>query len=122
MGERELRDRYGGKLAKAINRAIRAEIEGGNEALDTLTKLAGPAMQSGWQAPNGDPTPEAVAYARHKRTVVDKLESIIRKKWGIPEDPPTRVARDNRKPRKRKATQRRPAAAKARPKRSGRRK
>ena len=26
MGERELREKYGGKLAKAINRAIRAEV------------------------------------------------------------------------------------------------
>lgn len=37
MGERELRDKYGGKRAKAINRAIRAELDGGNEALDRLT-------------------------------------------------------------------------------------
>jgi hypothetical protein len=98
MGERELRAKYGGKLAKAINRAIRAEIEGGNEALDTLTKLAGPAMQSGWKAPNGDPTPEAVAYARHKKNVVDKLEAIIRRKWGVPEEAPARARKDARRP------------------------
>ena len=39
MGERELRAKYGGKLAKAINRAIRAEVKGGNEALDKLTAI-----------------------------------------------------------------------------------
>ena len=36
MGEKELREKYGGKLLKAINRAIRAEVTGGNEALDRL--------------------------------------------------------------------------------------
>lgn len=98
MGERELRAKYGGKLAKAINRAIRAEIEGGNEALDTLTKLAGPAMQSGWTAPNGDSTPEALAYARHKKNVVDKLESLIRRKWGVAEETPVRARKAARRP------------------------
>ena len=42
MGEREIREKYGGKLPKAINRAIRAEVIGGNAALDKLTQLAGP--------------------------------------------------------------------------------
>jgi hypothetical protein len=84
MGERELRDKYGGKLAKAINRAIRAELSGGNAALDKLTDLAGPAMQSGWKASNGNSTPEALAYFKHKREVVDKLENQIRAKWDIP--------------------------------------
>ncbi len=83
MPEKELRAKYGGKLPKAINRAIRAEIPAGNTALDTLTNLAGPAMQSGWTTPNGSPTPEAVAYFKHKRGVVDKLEMQIRKKYGI---------------------------------------
>lgn len=86
MGERELREKYGGKLAKAINRAIRAELPGGNAALDTLTQLAGPAMQSGWKERNGDPTPEAVAYFKHKRNVVEKLEAEIRSRWQMPQE------------------------------------
>jgi hypothetical protein len=86
MGERELREKYGGKLAKAINRAIRAELPGGNAALDKLTELAGPAMQSGWKARNGDPTPEAVLYFKHKRGVVEKLEAEIRSRWQIPQE------------------------------------
>lgn len=86
MGERELREKYGGKLAKAINRAIRAELPGGNAALDTLTQLAGPAMQSGWKERNGDPTPQAVAYFKHKRNVVEKLEAEIRSRWQIPQE------------------------------------
>ena len=94
MGERELREKYGGKLAKAINRAIRAEIPGGNEALDKLTDLAAPILQSGWKDRSGNPTPEAAAYFKHKRNVVDKLEAQVRKKWGIPmEDKPQRKRR-----------------------------
>ena len=84
MGEKELREKYGGKLAKAINRAIRAEVPGGNEALDKLTQLAGPAMQSRCTDRAGKETPEAEAYFRHKRDVVDRMEAIVRKTWGVP--------------------------------------
>jgi hypothetical protein len=83
MGERELREKYGGKLAKAINRAIRAEIPGGNEALDKLTHLAAPILQSGWEDHHGNPTAEATAYFKHKRNVVDTMEAVIRERWGI---------------------------------------
>lgn len=86
MGERELRDKYGGKLAKAINRAIRAELEGGNEALDRLTQLAGPARHSGWKDRQGKDTPEALAYYKHKREVVDRLDAEVRRRWGVPAD------------------------------------
>src|SRR6476620_10985968 len=111
MGERELRAKYGGKLPKAINRAIRAELSGGNEALDTLTALAGPAMQSGWKERNGNPTEPAVAYFKHKRTVVDKMEAEIRRKYGIPME----SARDTKpkRPRRRAGdpADRKPASA-----------
>jgi hypothetical protein len=100
MGERELREKYGGKLAKAINRAIRAECPGGNEALDKLTALAGPAMQSGWKERNGDPTPEAVLYFKHQRNVVDKLEVLIREKWGIPPERKPETKSRQTKPRR----------------------
>lgn len=86
MGEREIREKYGGKLAKAINRAIRAELPGGNEALDRLTHLAAPILQAGWEDRHGNPTPEATAYFKHKREVVDKLEAEVRKRWGIPNE------------------------------------
>lgn len=95
MGEREIREKYGGKLAKAINRAIRAEITGGNEALDTLTKLAGAARHSGWTDPAGQDTPEAAAYYRHRREVVERMETVIRKRWGVP--PPDKRPRDARR-------------------------
>lgn len=107
MSEREIREKYGGKLAKAINRAIRAEVPGGNEALDTLTQLAGPALHSGWKDRSGNPTPEATAYYRHKRDVVDKMEATVRRTWGIPDEvkrrtkQPTNPRSRSAKPRKR---------------------
>ena len=85
MGERELRAKYGGKLAKAINRAIRAEVAGGNEALETLTRLAGAARQSRWKDHAGRETPEAAAYFKHKREVVGRMEAEVRRRWGLPE-------------------------------------
>ena len=84
MSEKTLREKYGGKLAKAINRAIRAEIPGGNEALDKLTVLAGAARQSHWKDDEGDHTVESKAYYRHQRDVIDVMEAKIREKWDIP--------------------------------------
>ena len=86
MGERELREKYGGKLPKAINRAIRAEVPGGNEALDKLTQLAGAARHSRWKDHAGRETPEAEAYFRHKREVVDRMDAEVRRRWGVPPD------------------------------------
>jgi hypothetical protein len=84
MGERELREKYGGKLDKAINRAIRTEIPEGNAALDTLTKLSGPAWRSGWTNASGNPTPEALSYQKHYRTVVEPMIAKVRRTWAIP--------------------------------------
>jgi hypothetical protein len=85
MAERELRAKYGGKLAKAINRAIRAEVKGGNEALDKLTELAGPARHSHWKDTSGHDTPEAVAYFQHQKTIA-RMEAEVRKRWDIPRE------------------------------------
>src|SRR5688500_16235847 len=93
MGERELREKYGGKLPKAINRAIRAEVPGGNEALDRLTDLAAAAKQSHWHDKQGRPTPEAEAYYKHQRNVVARMDEQVRKTWGVPVDA---VGRDDR--------------------------
>ena len=95
MGDREIREKYGGKLPKAINRAIRAEVPGGNEALEKLTQLAGAARQSRWKDHAGRETPEAQAYFKHKREVVDCMDAQVRQKWGVPPDrngPPRRRA------------------------------
>jgi len=86
MSEQTLRAKYGGKLPKAINRAIRAEIPGGNEALDKLTQLAAAARQSHWKDLQGKHTKEATAYYRHKRDIIDKMDAQVRRKWEIPAD------------------------------------
>src|SRR3954466_1778311 len=84
MSDRKIREKYGGKLPKAINRAIRAEIEGGNEALDKLTQLAGAARHSRWKDRVGRDTPEAAAYFKHQQDVVGRMEADVRRRWGIP--------------------------------------
>jgi hypothetical protein len=86
MSEQTLRAKYGGKLPKAINRAIRAEISGGNEALDKLTQLAAAARQSHWKDLQGKHTKEATAYYRHKRDIIDKMDAQVRRKWEIAAD------------------------------------
>ena len=94
MGEREIRAKYGGHLPKAINRAIRAEVPGGNEALDRLTHLAGAARHSHWHDAKGRPTPEAEAYYRHQRDVIARMEAEVRKRWGVPPDAESRGTDD----------------------------
>lgn len=86
MDDKKIREKYGGKLPKAINRAIRAEIPGGNEALDKLTQLAGAARHSQWVDRDGNMTPEAAAYYKHKRQVIDVMDAQVRKTWGVPPD------------------------------------
>ena len=84
MPEREIREKYGGKLDKAINRAIRAETAGGNAALDLLAKLSGPAASSGWTDEKGNPTSAAAAYIKHREKVVAPLIAQVRKTWNLP--------------------------------------
>ena len=122
MGERELREKYGGKLPKAINRAIRAEITGGNEAIDRLTQLAAEAKNSHWKDKKGLPTPEAEAYHKHQRNVIDKMTAQVCRKWGVvirEEAPrPRRPIQSNRADRPvRNGPPKRPAKPKARGKR-----
>ena len=78
MGEKELRTKYGGKLAKAINRAIRAEIAGGNEALDKLTQLG-----RGRMATLQELADEAFADLLKKHGVPIDLKDALRKSAGV---------------------------------------
>ena len=109
MGERELREKYGGKLPKAINRAIRAEVPGGNEALDQLTHLAAAAKQSHWHDKAGRPTPEAEAYYKHQRDVIGRMDAQVRRTWNVPAD----AGRDAT--RKRSPGAKRPSGRKRKP-------
>ena len=111
MGEREMREKYGGKLPKAINRAIRAEIPGGNEALDRLTHLAAAAKQSHWHDKQGRPTPEADAYYKHQRNVVERMAAQVRRTWAVPDGAMSKSTR------KQKSRPRRPAQRRAKPSR-----
>jgi hypothetical protein len=119
MDDRKIREKYGGKLPKAINRAIRAEIPGGNEALDKLTQLAGAARHSGWKDFEGNSTVEAKAYFRHKRDVIDRMDAEVRKRWGVPPaeeqkaEKAPRAARPARPPRTGRANASGPAAPRA---------
>ena len=101
MGERELRDKYVGKLDKAINRAIRAEIPAGNAALDLLAKISGPAASSGWTDRDGNSTPEAALYLKHRRSVVGPLIAKICRAYKITHDEPAKKkpAARRRKPK-----------------------
>ena len=100
MGEKELREKYGGKLDKAINRAIRAECEGGGDALDLLAKLSGPAAYSGWTKGSGAETDEAKAYHKHLRNVVQPMEADVRKRWGLPPAKEPKKTAKKRAPRR----------------------
>jgi hypothetical protein len=84
MDDKKIRAKYGGKLPKAINRAIRAEVKGGSQALDHMTALAGAARQSGWKDRQGRNTEEAAAYFRYQREVIDPMDAEVRKRWGLP--------------------------------------
>ena len=99
MGEKQLREKYGGKLAKAINRAIRAELPDGNAALDKLTTLSGPASQAMDFAHGTKAIPAVQAFEKQKRLVAG-LEAQIRNKWGIaPALPEKSAAKSRPRPR-----------------------
>src|SRR3954447_3574807 len=107
MGERELRDKEAAQLPKATNRASRADIPGGNEALDQLTHLAAAAKHSHWHDKAGRPTPEAEAYYKHQRDVIGRMDAQVRKTWNVPAGAGRETGGAKRSPsRKRKPTSR----------------
>jgi len=79
-GRKELREKYGGKLAKASTGRSGRRCPAACR-LDRLT-IGRPAMHSGWKERNGKPTEAAAAYFKHKQQVVEKMEAIVRQKWG----------------------------------------
>lgn len=81
-----LRRKYGGKTAEAINRAIRAEVPGGDEALDRLRDWRMICSRLGW----GDGLPEEplhVTAYRHLLEIVDAMEEAVRERYGLPPAP-----------------------------------
>lgn len=80
-----LRSKYGGRVHEAINRAIRAECPGGNEAIDALTLLHQMCGRLGWSDGRGK-TPLAVAYER-VLAIVNAMDDEIRRRYGLPARP-----------------------------------
>jgi hypothetical protein len=76
MPTKDLVEKYGGKSSQAINRAIRAELAGGNETLDGLDALHALTRASG--------SPEAGAALDVLRGVAAAMEALVRRRYGMP--------------------------------------
>ncbi len=84
MPLKELREKYqASKPRVAINRAIRAECPGGDEALDAKDYWFKIAERDGWRDHRDEPTTPAFAYALAD-AIVKKMEDAIRARWGMP--------------------------------------
>jgi hypothetical protein len=88
MPLRELRRKYGktsGSAREAINRAIRAELAGGNEALDGLELFHKIVLRLGeFEADGRTPTLAQVAHDR-LAGIANALEAEIRRRYAMPE-------------------------------------
>lgn len=84
MPVEELKSKYGGKTKEAVNRAIRAECAGGDEAIDAMSLAKQICDRHGWADPDGTPSVHAVLYER-LMWVVDAMEDDVRERWGLPE-------------------------------------
>ena len=82
MGTRELKAVYAGNPQMAINRAIRAELAAGSEALDAMELFHKLVRRLGEIERNGQPTLAKVAYDRIAG-VCDAMEAEIRKRYGM---------------------------------------
>jgi hypothetical protein len=78
MGRRELAEVYGknNNLSRNVNAAIRAELPGGNEALDALHAIA-----SSRDATPGTQIEMALQYVR---AIVNAMGNEIRSRYGVP--------------------------------------
>jgi aspartate/tyrosine/aromatic aminotransferase len=85
MASKELKAAYNASNTRqAIARAIRAEIEDGEEILDAESQATGRVAREGLFVPRtGEPTLAAcqLSNARNRR---DESEAIIRERWGMP--------------------------------------
>lgn len=77
MGTRELQEKYAASNGKqAMNRAIRAEIPGGDEALDGRERV--------YLAHKANPTKEAGIALAEFHEVVAAMEAEIRRRYDMP--------------------------------------
>lgn len=86
MSYRALKARYKGKTREAINKAIRAECPGGDEALDGLNDWHKVCEHRGWQGADGrgEESLQVTAY-RHLLEIVDAMEDSVRARYSLPE-------------------------------------
>lgn len=78
MSTKELREKYGASNARAaINRAIRAEIPGGAEALDVLERLHHRVQETASR--------DATFALDQVRLVMAAMEADIRQRYGLPD-------------------------------------
>ena len=83
MGYNNIKRKYGGSNKSAVNRAIRAELTGGNEALEALTAANRLCIHRGIRDPETSPAGEAVMY----RAVFDIVQTMENEIWRRAEDP-----------------------------------
>lgn len=84
MPKKELCDKYDQKLlARAINKAIRAEIAGGDEALDALELAHGFMRRAGVRNAANSDLPQARVYMSIL-AIVDAMEDEVRLRYGVP--------------------------------------
>lgn len=81
-----IRAKYGGKRGESINKAIRAECVGGNEALDALAACNRAAEASGWSSDDGGPSAAKTCYTA-VLDIVDAMEDDVRERWNLPDRP-----------------------------------
>ncbi len=85
MPTRELREKYAaGNQRDAINRAIRAELPGGNAVLDLLELTHHAAQRLGWREPDGSSSLLCVIHERLCAAAAE-MENEIRRRYGMPE-------------------------------------
>lgn len=83
-----LREKYGknAKRREAINRAIRAECPGGDDALDRLEDWHKICYRRGWDDIGGEEPLQVTAY-RHLLDIVDSMEDWVRTEYDLPPRP-----------------------------------
>lgn len=86
MPLRELREKYNkssGSAREAINRAIRAELAGGNEVLDAIELFHKIVSRLGeFEADGKTPTVAQVAHDRLS-SIAKAMEAEIRRRYGM---------------------------------------
>jgi len=82
MAKSKLREKYGGKTGEAINRAIRAECPGGDEAIATMTLARQMCQRHGYEDSRGQPSALA-ALLGQIMGIVDAMEDEIRRRYDM---------------------------------------